>query len=259
MNERVWPVGKPSLRHAGEGLEDQKKQTFLAFAGWSLALFCSGALALGLIIGPYLPPQIRLWAVAACLGVGIFALTVPMVAADRKMDRVIAGLLAERRVGEALKALERQGAYVLHDVRGPIGNIDHVLIHTSGVYAIETKHRSRFRGGWMQMTFDGQQFRINGQPISYDPLPQATRQAAWLRQHLTVDLHLALRAPVKAVVLFPGWSVDVTSQGSAPVQVMSVRDFLASVQNCPDRQVSDKQAKYFHDLLAKAQQPKEEA
>ncbi len=207
MSRKVWAVDRSNLRNPGEGLEEQSKRTFVTFAGWSLAMFSATALATGLMIAPFLG-DFRALAVVTCLAFAVFALAVPMVSADRKMDRVLAGLKGERSVGESLKALEHQGAYVLHDVRGPIGNIDHVVIHTGGIYAIETKHVSRMAGRWSAMAFDGRQISINGKPLTHDPLPQATRQAAWLRTYLTETLGLSFRFPVRAVVLFPGWRVD---------------------------------------------------
>ena len=257
MKRRVWAVGKPELRNAGEGLDEQGKRTFAGFMGWSGAMFFALALSLGLILSPVLG---ALRIVIACAGLvfAVFALAVPMRSADGKMDRLIAGLRGERYVGNALKQLERQGARVVHDVRGPIGNIDHVLIHTSGIYAIETKHRSRPAGRWMEMRYDGQTIRVNGQPLTHDPLPQARRQASWLWDYYTRTLGLTLRHPVKAVVLFPGWQVESTGTGG-PVQVLSVGGFLSAVRNCPDRHLSDKQVGYFHDLLVRAQRPPEAA
>lgn len=251
MSRKVWAVGRPTLRNAGEGLEEQSKRTFVMFAGWSLAMFCALALAAGLMIAPLLQ-EYRVWAIIACLGFAVFALSVPMIAADRKMDRVLAGLKGERHVGEILKGLERQGACVLHDVRGPIGNIDHVVVHPSGIYAVETKHKSRRAGRWMRMSFDGHQVCIDGRPLPHDPLPQATRQAAWLRLHLTEALGLTFRHPVRAVVLFPGWRVE-TSALDAPVLVTSPKAFLSLVQRCSDRLLTDKQVTYFADRIVRSQ------
>lgn len=252
MSRKVWAVERPTLRNAGEGLEEQSKQTFVRFASWSLAMFCAVALAFGLLIAPLLQ-EYRTWAIIACLVFAVFALAVPMVAADRKMDRILAGLKGERNVGEVLKALERQGAYVLHDLRGPIGNIDHVVIHPSGIYAVETKHKSRIAGRWSAMSFDGHQILINRKPLQHDPLPQATRQAAWLRTHLTEALGLTFRSPVRAVVLFPGWRVE-NRAWNAPVLVTSPKSFLSVVRHSKERLLTEKQVSYFADRLVKSQQ-----
>ena len=251
MSRKVWAIGKPTMRNPGEGLEEQSKRTFIAFAGWSLAVFCAVSFASGLLIAPILQDY-RTWTAAACLVFAIFALSVPMIAADRKMDRVLAGLKGERNVGEVLKGLERQGAYVLHDLRGPIGNIDHVVIHPSGIYAVETKHKSRLAGRWAAMSFDGHHVSVNGKPLQHDPLPQATRQAAWLRTHLTETLGLTFRHPVRAVVLFPGWRVE-TKAWDAPVLVTSPKAFLSAVVKSRRRLLSDKQVAFFADRLLRAQ------
>ena len=253
MSRKVWVIGKPTLRNAGEGLEEQSKRTFVAFAGWSLAMFCAVSFASGLLIAPILGDY-GLWVAAACLVFAVFAVSVPMIAADRKMDRVLAGLKGERNVGEVLKGLERQGAYVLHDIRGPIGNIDHVVIHPSGIYAIETKHKSRRTGRWESMSFDGHKVCVNRRPLLHDPLPQATRQAAWLKTHLTETLGLTFRHPVRAVVLFPGWRVD-TKAWNASVLVTSPKAFLSAILKSRQRLLTEKQVVFFADRLLRSQRP----
>ena len=252
MNQRMWPAEKPTLREAGQGLDDQSKRIFVEFAGWFWAFCLAIALATGLMIAPYVQ-EYRLWLAGACLVFAVFVLAVPMIAADRRMGRVIAGRHGERIVGQALKTLERKGARVVHDVCGPIGNVDHVLIHPSGIYAIETKHWSRPVGRWVKMTFDGQTLRMNDRPVEYDPVPQALRQAAWLREHLTRELGLTLRHPVRAAVIFPGWQVDSTTT-SATLQVSSLKGFLSTLDACPDRQLSEKQVAFFYSQLVRSQQ-----
>jgi hypothetical protein len=49
----------------------------------------------------------------------------------------------EKIVGEQLECMRAQGAQVFHDVPGDGFNLDHVVISTHGIYAIETKTRTK--------------------------------------------------------------------------------------------------------------------
>jgi hypothetical protein len=49
----------------------------------------------------------------------------------------------ERIVAEQLECMREQGAQVFHDVPGEGFNLDHVVISTHGIYAVETKTRSK--------------------------------------------------------------------------------------------------------------------
>ncbi|MGA7950998.1 MAG: nuclease-related domain-containing protein [Thiobacillaceae bacterium] len=53
------------------------------------------------------------------------------------------GYEAELAMGQELDQLMRQGAVVFHDVPAEGFNIDHVLVAPNGVFAIETKGRSK--------------------------------------------------------------------------------------------------------------------
>jgi hypothetical protein len=97
----------------------------------------------------------------------------------RRLDPTndIKGLEGERRVGEILASLEPDVLSV-HDLDLGRGNVDHVAIAPSGVFAIETKHwRGRFarrRGELIHDEFDH---------------PEARRQA--MRSALAVHALLA--------------------------------------------------------------------
>lgn len=45
----------------------------------------------------------------------------------------------ERDVGQFLERLRENGAKIFHDIPGDGFNLDHVVVHSSGVYVIETK------------------------------------------------------------------------------------------------------------------------
>lgn len=109
----------------------------------------------------------------------------------------------------------RQGYYVYHDVnlRNTISefNIDHVVVGKSGVFAVETKGRSK------RINSDGEYtFRVSfdGKKLSFPeweetkPVEQAKRQAYALQGWLSKAVGEPVN--VKAVIALPGWFVTTT-------------------------------------------------
>ncbi len=142
------------------------------------------------------------------------------------------GFFGERIVAEALEPLKAQGLRVFHDV--PCGdasspfNIDHVVVGSNGVFAIETKTRrkGRARGGFAEheIIFDGQ---VLAYPWGEDRhgLEQAQRQARWLSDWLASLL--GQRVTVNPILTFPGWMI--IRRGAGPVNVLNPKEILAAL------------------------------
>lgn len=85
-------------------------------------------------------------------------------------------------MGEELNQLMLTGCRVFHDVpNDPYGNIDHVLVASSGVYAIETKTRRKKEAAGKdahKVTFDGHLLRFGDGPQEHECLDQARQQAS---------------------------------------------------------------------------------
>lgn len=125
---------------------------------------------------------------------------------SEEIDKARIGFDAELAVGQELDQLMRQGAAVFHDLPGERFNIDHVLISTRGVFAIETKGRSKpshipGRAG-ATIVFDGASLAFP-EASTRAPIEQAQRQSQWLGKWLTS----ATGEPVTVipVVALPGW------------------------------------------------------
>ena len=253
MGDRVWPVEEIQLREAGQGLEEWRNEEVVQLGKWFAV--CTGALgmAVGLSVAHFIPATVPVWLqIGLCYVAVAMAIVFGMMPHAGRIERIVVGRRAEKLVGQALRALESDGGRIVHDIRGPIGNIDHVLIHRSGIYAVETKHKSRIKGRWTHMRFADGKLTVNGSQLKFDPIPQAKRQAGWLYGHMTKDLGLTLKHPVKAVVLYPGWHVE-SDRKEGPLQVASPKLFVSEVTRSRSRELSDKQVSYFFDLLAKAQ------
>jgi hypothetical protein len=115
----------------------------------------------------------------------------------------------ERAVGEELNQLMRVGCHVFHDVPGENFNIDHVVAGPGGLYAVETKTRSKpARGRGVEdsrVVYDGRALLFPGWRET-KPLEQAVRQAEWLSKWLTSATGELVT--VQPAVALPGWWVE---------------------------------------------------
>ena len=116
----------------------------------------------------------------------------------------------------------RTGAAVFHDFPAENFNIDHVVISTRGVFAVETKGYTK-PGDWTgkesaTVTFDGTYLQFPTWKTK-EPLEQAERQAQWLAKWATS----AIGDPVTVtpVLALPGWFVK--QSGRSAVRVYSGR------------------------------------
>lgn len=127
------------------------------------------------------------------------------------------GWEGELAAAEELNRLMRDGYHVFHDVPGEGFNIDHVVVGPSGVFAIETKARTKRRREGEKdhvVKYNGRELLFAGIPDTKS-LDQAKRQAAWLSKWLRGNLG----EPVEVVpaVTIPGWYVELTARGDVVV------------------------------------------
>ena len=115
---------------------------------------------------------------------------------------------AEIATAEELQPLIRTGAYVFHDVPFEGFNIDHVAALPQGVFAIETKGRSKPADGGDKahvVEFYGDRLEFPGWTDSETPV-QAKRQAASLAGWLSKATGES--TSVLPVIAIPGWYVQ---------------------------------------------------
>jgi len=154
-----------------------------------------------------------------------------------KIETALNGMHGERAVADELNSLVAHGYQVLHDVpwdtqtsgqppKGnierphwllrllsgrmivvipPAPNIDHVVIGPAGVFAIETKYRSKPSRGKTEIGFDGKYLSFNGRFETEEPIIQAKACAEDVRRYLKATT--GMMYPVRPVVLCPGWYV----------------------------------------------------
>ena len=126
-----------------------------------------------------------------------------------KSRKIKLGLDGEIYTGQELNYLMRKGAWVYHDIPYKYGNIDHVVISKSGIYAVETKavRKPMNKNGGR----DAKVFVKNGSLVfphftTSKPIKQAKQHTDYLKKALLDKT--GYRYPVYAVVALPGWYVD---------------------------------------------------
>lgn len=159
---------------------------------------------------------IPVYVLAVLFVIGLFIRK--MLKAGVHLDRLRAGFDAELAAGQELDQLMRQGAVVYHDFPAENFNIDHVVISTQGVFAVETKGYTKpadvtGRAG-ATVVFDGRALKFPTW-TTQEPLAQAERQAQWLGKWLSSAVGERIQAT--PVLALPGWFVEQTGTGTVRV------------------------------------------
>lgn len=96
----------------------------------------------------------------------------------KEVKRAIRGSEAEEKIGELLADLSEDYC-VLHDVKSPHGNIDHIVIgKNNGIFLIETKAH----GGRVEV--NGEMLLVNEKLPEKNFITQALQNSYWLRDEL---------------------------------------------------------------------------
>lgn len=133
------------------------------------------------------------------------------------------GYEGELATAQLLGPLLAEGWQLFHDIPLPRGNIDHVLVGPGGVFAVETKYRSKptdTKGkDSARALYDGQTIQFAGGAKERLPIEQA--QA--VSQALAKELSGRLGEPVcvNPVVALPGWFVSQTTKARPSVTVIN--------------------------------------
>lgn len=209
--ERHSPLKEAPLRQAGQSLDEEISRRWDEMLEYLIVSVVVAVLAgfewwrwyFNSPPNPWLLTSLALVVCAYC-GMRI----VPLLHSLRKLKQ---GRDGERVIGHQLEALRAQGFKVLHDVPGDGWNIDHVLIGIKGIYCVETKTISKQKGE-TEITYDGQQVRINGLVPDRNPIIQVKSASRWL--HDFIKRHTGKDFLLRPVLLYPGWFVSKQPSGS---------------------------------------------
>ncbi|MCP5315597.1 MAG: NERD domain-containing protein [Chromatiaceae bacterium] len=217
------PFPREFLRSPGHTLYEQIEDLRLDFMGWFVAAMIWPPLLYTALLGqayfndrPLSPSG---WVFYAIAGIGgIVVVARKAVQSFQRIRQLRLGYEGELGVGQELNQLMLHGFRVFHDFPGEQFNIDHIVIGKSGVFAIETKARSKPNTGAGKadstVICDGTRL-IFPTWTEIGPMEQAERQAAWLAKWLASAVGEVVT--VKAAVVIPGWFVERKKIGNVLV------------------------------------------
>jgi hypothetical protein len=143
---------------------------------------------------------------------------VKIVRTTREVRNIRLGYEAELAVGQELNQLMTKGFRVYHDFPADGFNIDHVVIGPTGVFAVETKGRSKPDTGDgradARVVYDGKSLAFPHWRES-KPIEQARRQSQWLGKWLSSAIGDSVC--VIPVVAIPGWFIEATGKSDVLV------------------------------------------
>ena len=228
LSGRRSPLTQGLLRPAGHTLRNQFDDAFSDVMGLVMAVLFLPAMAGALYGGVYLVPGRPFsWGSAAVyLAVVVLAIafaTYRMMKLHGNAMNLRMGWDAEVATGQELDQLMRRGAVVFHDFPAGEFNIDHVMICSAGIYAVETKSRMKSERGnkdGAKVIYDGKALLFPGWTDT-QIVEQARRQAKWLASELGKAVGEQLQ--VVPVVALPGWFV--TEKVRSDVRVLNPKNF----------------------------------
>lgn len=166
---------------------------------------------------------------------GFFLLTASRLIRTRRSLRL--DYIGELTVGQGLNRMMLEGWRVYHDFPAEGFNIDHVLVGPKGVFAVETKTRSkpvtRSRREDATVTYDGRMLHFPT-GSNHEMIDQAKRQSKWLARWLSQAVGEPLT--VRAVIALPGWLVKRVSPEGPPV--VNPKQFASLFDHITPRPVS---------------------
>ncbi len=231
--KRRNPLNRDLLRTPGQSLRDELDENdsnileyFLSISVVPVTLY---AALLSLWVDKGRAPSLLTSLSFGAVVVGVIAFVCWKVLRLLKRRRNLQlGYEAELATGEELNQLARQGFWTFHDVPAENSNIDHVVVGPSGVFAVETKGRTKPAEEEAQKTwevvYDGKKLQFPAWTET-EPLQQAERQANWLRKWLSSAV--GERVKVQPILALPGWYVRRTS--GEGVVVISAREANSAI------------------------------
>lgn len=174
----------------------------------------------------------QFWLIVVCYCLVIIWLSHRLYRILRRRQDLYLGLDAELAVGQELNALMFEGFRVFHDFPAENFNIDHIAVGPAGVFAVETKGRSKpikGRGNVdAKVLSDGEVLRFPDWTET-EPLEQARRQANWLSKWMSSAVGQPVT--VKPVLALPGWFVEMTKRGDVVVYSGKSPQFFSKLKS----------------------------
>lgn len=212
VSEKLLRPAGESLRRELETLDEQLNDNLL----WTVIapVLLSAFFILSKPV-PKLAASASVAAVALVIGVACFGFQIWRITGiiQRRRNYQL-GFAGERAVAEELNQLMLDGCRIFHDVpMEPYGNVDHVVVAPSGVYAVETKARRKRKAPPgkrdHEVVFEGESLTFP-EGVDTKAVQQAKYQADQLRKYLSKAVGETVK--VRAILTFPGWYVATRSK-----------------------------------------------
>lgn len=205
------PIKSKPLRNPGESLDRQLQDVldneillYLMVVAASIALVAQEWYRSIFKVPPY-PWTMTIISISVSI-----LMAVKIRKGIHKAKKIKQGLQGEKEVGQYLEQLREVGAKIFHDVPGPNFNLDHVIIHSSGIYVIETKTLSKPDRGETKLFYNGQTISKSRKELERDPITQVRAASTWLKGLLKDSTGKSFRT--RPVVLFPGWYIETARE-----------------------------------------------
>jgi hypothetical protein len=169
------------------------------------------------------------WAFTILAGATLGYVAPQILKLKKKIRDLKLGRDGERIVAEQFECLRERGAHILHDVPAEGFNLDHVVLSTHGIYAVETKTRSK-SSGTARVVVEGDSLTVGGYTLDRNPIEQVAGAARWLEKRLHEST--GKRFFVRGVVVFPGWFVEQRGP-RGDVWVLEPKALPAFIDNAP--------------------------
>lgn len=234
---RRSPLRDNLLRSPGQTLQNNLLDKSLDFASDTWILLLLVVIGLG-FVPALLGVQFLSVLVWLILGVFVLWILYRLRKEYKEIRDMRLGLDGELATAEELNQLMSHGYYVFHDFPGDKFNIDHIAIGPTGVFAVETKTRSKVMGKGEQhatVMFEDSQLTFPNYQESKS-IQQAKDQARWLSNFLKKSVGKAI--PVKPVLALPGWMVKSRAR-DASIMVINPKQAVPIIT--PNTKVLDKQ------------------
>lgn len=201
------PLSSELLRSPGEGLREKISDTVSDMEGDIAFLYFGPFLFLSLFFAGAMDSKITN-IILLILGSAFFIWHIFKLRKGAKaLEYFRLGLDGELATAEGLDQLKQHGFYIFHDIPSDNFNIDHAAIGPTGVFAVETKAKSKPKGKGT----DSANVSVRGDTLQFPDgsntefIEQSRRQAKWLSGFLTQSVGKLV--DVKPVLSLPGWYV----------------------------------------------------
>jgi len=235
------PFTERTLRPPGESLRQKIQELDDQMDEWLLWLFVPAGAAIGCAFGEATGSGLGIrtmgftWlAIFLCLA---FSFRIRVLSRERANYRL--GFDGERQTAQHLTPLIADGCHVFHDVpfedaNGKPFNIDHVVVGSTGIFAIETKTRSKQADH--KVNYDGKELHFPDFSES-DSLDQTKANAKTLSKELQRRTGESVK--VIPILTLPGWWIN-RQVNDAEVAVLNSKEIRRHINSTPQAGLNEK-------------------